>query len=207
MNALVSVRNNQSGILSPTPMERAQVSQQLATDAAAHAGSPVVEYDPVISTVSAQQSSSAADEVAAASASSNTETASRNVTGEDVLGKETFLQLLVMQMQNQDPLEPTDNSEMLAQLAQFSALEAQTNLNDSFSQMSSNIDQLNFMSASQMLGRNVEGVDIEGNLHSGRVDSVHLDGSLVVLNVEGKMMSMAGILRIEDPQLPTEAEQ
>ena len=207
MNALVSVRNNQSGILSPTPMERAQVSQQLATDAAARAGSPVVEYDPVISTVSAQQSSSAADEVAAASASSNTETASRNVTGEDVLGKETFLQLLVMQMQNQDPLEPTDNSEMLAQLAQFSALEAQTNLNDSFSQMSSNIDQLNFMSASQMLGRNVEGVDIEGNLHSGRVDSVHLDGSLVVLNVEGKMMSMAGILRIEDPQLPTEAEQ
>ena len=206
MNALVSVRNNQAGMLSPTPQERAQVSQQLATDAAARAGSPIVEYESV-TTTSTQQSASAADEAAGASTSNNIIASAQDAAGDDVLGKETFLQLLVMQMQNQDPLEPTDNSEMLAQLAQFSALEAQTNLNDSFVQMSSNIDQLNFMSASQMLGRNVEGVDIEGNLHSGVVESVHLDGSLVVLNVEGKMMSMAGILRIEDPQASTEVAE
>lgn len=50
-------------------------------------------------------------------------------TGSD-LGKEDFLMLLVTQMQYQDPLEPTDNTEYVTQLAQFSELEAMENLND-----------------------------------------------------------------------------
>ncbi len=48
------------------------------------------------------------------------------------LGKEEFLKLLVTQMQNQDPLNPLDNTEMIAQLAQFSALEQMQNLNTQF---------------------------------------------------------------------------
>ena len=187
MNALVSVRNNSAGILSPTPADRTQVNEKLAATAAAREGQSVVQaaYDgsPV----------TAADSASSASAGQ-----SESIVPKDALGKDTFLQLLVMQMQNQDPVEPVDNSQMLAQLAQFSALEAQTNLNKNFELMSSNMDQLNFISASQMLTRYVEGVDINGEIHKGTVDSVHLDGSLVVLNVDGKMMSMAGILRIED---------
>lgn len=46
------------------------------------------------------------------------------------LGKEDFLLLLVTQMQYQDPLEPQDNTEYVAQLAQFSELEQMQNLND-----------------------------------------------------------------------------
>ena len=42
----------------------------------------------------------------------------------DSLDKQAFLQLLVAQMQYQDPLEPMDNTEYISQLAQFSALEA-----------------------------------------------------------------------------------
>ncbi len=45
------------------------------------------------------------------------------------LGKEDFLLLLVTQMQYQDPLDPADNTEFVAQLAQFSALEQMSNLN------------------------------------------------------------------------------
>lgn len=45
------------------------------------------------------------------------------------LGKEAFLQLLVTQMQYQDPLDPQDNAEYIAQLAQFTSLEQMTNLN------------------------------------------------------------------------------
>lgn len=62
-------------------------------------------------------------------------------TPKNQLGKMDFLQLLVTQMQFQDPLEPVDNTEFVAQLAQFSALEgnmniekAISNLNESFSQ-------------------------------------------------------------------------
>ncbi|MCI5639975.1 MAG: flagellar hook capping protein, partial [Lachnospiraceae bacterium] len=44
------------------------------------------------------------------------------------MGKEEFLQLLVAQMKYQDPLEPTDNTEYVSQLAQFSELEQMQNL-------------------------------------------------------------------------------
>lgn len=49
------------------------------------------------------------------------------------LGKEDFLLLLVTQMQYQDPLDPADNTDFVAQLAQFSALEQMSNLNQTVS--------------------------------------------------------------------------
>lgn len=49
------------------------------------------------------------------------------------LGKEAFLQLLVAQMQYQDPLEPMDNTEYVSQLATFSQLESLQNLESTLS--------------------------------------------------------------------------
>ncbi len=53
--------------------------------------------------------------------------------GTDSLGKQEFLQLLVAQMQYQDPLEPTSNTEYISQLATFSQVEQLENLNASYS--------------------------------------------------------------------------
>lgn len=47
------------------------------------------------------------------------------------LNKDTFLQLLVTQMKNQDPLNPMEDREFISQMAQFSALEQMQNLNTS----------------------------------------------------------------------------
>ena len=47
-----------------------------------------------------------------------------------VLDKDAFLNLLITQLQNQDPLNPTDSVEFTAQLAQFSSLEQLSNVND-----------------------------------------------------------------------------
>lgn len=66
-------------------------------------------------------------------------------TTNDSLDKQAFLQLLVAQMQYQDPLEPMDNTEYVSQLATFSELEAMNNLNDS----------MTLQRASQMVGQNV----------------------------------------------------
>lgn len=50
--------------------------------------------------------------------------------GGQAMGKEAFLKLLVAQLQHQDPLEPQENSEFVAQLAQFSSLEQSMGIND-----------------------------------------------------------------------------
>ena len=46
-----------------------------------------------------------------------------NQRGSSELGKDEFLKLLVTQLQNQDPLNPQDDTQFISQLAQFSALE------------------------------------------------------------------------------------
>jgi flagellar basal-body rod modification protein FlgD len=53
----------------------------------------------------------------------STDPTSKTGTTKD-LGKDAFLQLLVTQLQNQDPLQPQDNSAFLAQLAQFTSVES-----------------------------------------------------------------------------------
>jgi flagellar basal-body rod modification protein FlgD len=51
------------------------------------------------------------------------------------MGKDAFLQLLVAQLKNQDPLAPSDGKEMAAQLAQFSNVEQLVTVNDTLAQI------------------------------------------------------------------------
>ncbi|MBR6153275.1 MAG: flagellar hook assembly protein FlgD [Treponema sp.] len=84
------------------------------------------------------------------------------------LGKDDFLKLLIVQMQNQDPTDPMDNTEFIAQMAQFSTLEQMTNLNSSFEQMSS---ILTSNSAVGTLGKTVQ-IDLGDTTTAGVVQAV-----------------------------------
>jgi flagellar basal-body rod modification protein FlgD len=55
---------------------------------------------------------------------------------QDKLGSEAFLQLLIIQLQNQDPTAPQSNTEFIAQLATFSQLEQLTSINRTMTAMS-----------------------------------------------------------------------
>jgi len=58
------------------------------------------------------------------------------------LGQADFLRLLTTQLSQQDPLEPTDNQAMLAQMAQFSALAATTQSGATLEEISTKLDRL-----------------------------------------------------------------
>lgn len=78
-----------------------------------------------------------------------------STSGELSLGTEDFLTLLVAQLENQDPLEPQDNTEFISQLAEFSALSAQTETNDKLDELieaQSNSEQT---AAFSLLGQDV----------------------------------------------------
>jgi flagellar basal-body rod modification protein FlgD len=81
--------------------------------------------------------------------------ATSSATGSQSLGKDSFLQLLVTQLKNQNPLDPQDNSAFVAQLAQFSSLEGITTLNDSVTAISSSYKSSQALQASSLVGRSV----------------------------------------------------
>ena len=62
--------------------------------------------------------------------------------GMDARGQGDFLKLLTVQMQQQDPFEPVDNKDMLAQMAQFSALAGSAETNEMLERIADKLDQL-----------------------------------------------------------------
>ena len=71
------------------------------------------------------------------------------------LGKNEFLELLVAQLNNQNPLEPQGNGEFIAQLAQFSQVEGVEKLNSSMESLLSGYQSSQALQASSMVGRKV----------------------------------------------------
>lgn len=78
--------------------------------------------------------------------------ATNSSKGKNALGKDAFLKLLVTQLKNQNPLDPQDNSEFVAQLAQFSSLEGITTLNDSVTAIAGNYKSSQALQASSWSG-------------------------------------------------------
>ena len=81
--------------------------------------------------------------------------ATGSAAGKKELGKDAFLQLLVTQLKNQNPLEPQDNGEFVAQLAQFSSLEGITTLKNTVGGIAGNYNSSQALQASSLVGRSV----------------------------------------------------
>lgn len=103
-----------------------------------------------------------------------------------ILGKDDFLKLLIGQMRNQDPLNPTDGAEYMAQMTQFSILEQVTNLNQTMSAATANDYDQNAISliGKEITYMRVVGTELES--FSGRVESVIFTSAGPKLRVEGE---------------------
>lgn len=115
----------------------------------------------------------------------------------ETLGKDDFLKLLVMQLKNQDPLEPLKNEEFVAQLAQFNSLEQMINLNKSFESL---LALQSMTQASTLIGKQVAWYDMENEPHEGLVQSVTLYGGVPMLNVGGQLIGVDSVVEIAEPQ-------
>jgi flagellar basal-body rod modification protein FlgD len=96
------------------------------------------------------------------------------------LGGQDFLQLLVMQLKNQDPLNPIDDQNFISQMAQLSSLEATNQVSDRVGQMVTNQQQLG---AVALVGRDVEYTDSTGSTVQGKVSSLRLGGASPMLRI------------------------
>jgi flagellar basal-body rod modification protein FlgD len=138
----------------------------------------------------------------AAGATPSTASDSNSLTGAagGALGKTEFLQLLVQEMTNQDPLKPADNTEFIAQLAQFSTLEQMQNMNDGFTKLQ-NSSQANQATALLAAKATIHAVNsTTGATVDGPVDKILLnsDGTVQV-DVSGTAVNLGDILSIESP--------
>ncbi len=76
-------------------------------------------------------------------------------TGSSALGKDDFLKLLITQLQNQDPTSPMQDTEFIAQMAQFSSLEQLANLNSTFKDFINQQQQGQLISYNQFIGKEI----------------------------------------------------
>ena len=109
-----------------------------------------------------------------------------------------YMKLLVTQLQNQNPLEPLDNNQMAAQLAQFSQLQQLENMNSSFAQ-SLQMSQQNY--AASLIGKNISYLEQQSDMSvaqvEGMVEKVHKssDGD-VLLEVNGLLVGLEDVLSV-----------
>jgi flagellar basal-body rod modification protein FlgD len=100
------------------------------------------------------------------------------------INENQFLQLLMAELKNQNPMSPNSSDPMsfITQLAQFTSLEQQTNTAQSTSQMAS---QQGTASAVALIGHTVTYTDSSGNIGTGLVQSVDITSAGPTLTING----------------------
>ncbi|MEE2939866.1 MAG: flagellar hook capping FlgD N-terminal domain-containing protein [Planctomycetota bacterium] len=123
-----------------------------------------------------------------------------SMTAQQTLDKDAFTQLLVTQLQNQDPLSPSTNEELAAQLAQFSSLEQMELVNENIvglarlEQGNALVDQIT--GAAGLVGQRVSYVDQSGQLVAGDVEYAKVQDGQIFLGIDGADVPLVQVTEI-----------
>jgi flagellar basal-body rod modification protein FlgD len=112
-----------------------------------------------------------------------------------VLDKDDFLKILITQLTHQDPTQPLEDKEFVAQMAQFSALEQMLNVERELTIVSSIIGR---SQAFSLLGKSVT-VETEAGAVSGRVDEVR-GGDIPQVRIDGRYYQAADVQSVRKEQ-------
>lgn len=128
-------------------------------------------------------------------------------TGNGVMGKDDFMKLLIAQLQNQDPTNPMQDTEFIAQMAQFSALEQSMNLATAFDRFADAQNQSQLIQYNSFVGKNVRWHEMTGeigedgklvvNEGTGVIQSAKfVDGSVLFIMQDGKELTPGNISEV-----------
>ena len=125
--------------------------------------------------------------------SSDDSTSKSSATNSSSLDKEAFLQLLVAEMQNQDPLEPTSNTEYISQFAQFSSLEEMQNMSSSVDE-----DRANALVGKTVIMKTTSSTTGETSYVQGKVDYVVYESGESYLSINENLYSLDDLDTVVD---------
>jgi flagellar basal-body rod modification protein FlgD len=120
--------------------------------------------------------------VQAISTLGQTDTSLYTTTSNSTMGKEDFLQLLITQIQQQDPLDPQDPSEFVSQLTQFSNLEQLMTVNDAIEGLQVLQASGNNAQAANLIGKNVMYEGGQVNVTGGAAGSLYMSAATAAQN-------------------------
>ncbi len=116
-------------------------------------------------------------------------------TGSSTLDREAFMLLLVTQFQYQDPLNPMEDKEFIAQLAQFSSLEQMMNMNESMTSLTAATKSQEMVNATSYIGKTV---DVSGSTISKETNATTEETTVSRLRYAIGQNSVKGQLNIFD---------
>jgi flagellar basal-body rod modification protein FlgD len=108
--------------------------------------------------------------------------------------KQEFMQILVTQLQNQNPLEPLNDKDFIAQMAQLSSLEKLEDINEGMTSLSHNTENGALFN---LIGKRVTYVDATGQENMGTVDSIDLREGKGFVSIDGKLTDTRDITKIQ----------
>ena len=121
-------------------------------------------------------------------------------SGKTTLDQTDFLKLMTAQLRNQDPFNPTDNTEMVAQMAQFSSLAATSEMSTTLKSIADKLGATSTADAVAYIGRTVltAGTTAFGRTSGGIAGAVELDGAasnvgVSISNAAGEVLHTASL--------------
>ena len=110
------------------------------------------------------------------------------------LSSEQFIKILVTELANQDPFEPTDSAALLEQLSSLRNIESQLALQEQFEGL---VLQNQITQAGSLIGKVVSGLDDANNQVNGLVTSVRIQDDQAVLELDsGRLLAMDRVTEI-----------
>lgn len=123
--------------------------------------------------------------------------ATNSITGKEssnnVVDEDMFLQLLVAEMQHQDPLEPTSNTEWVSQYATFTQVEQTSSMQESMKQI-----QASSLVGKQVIMKTTNSITGETSYFSGQVDYMYVEEGKTYLSVNDKLYSIDDLDTVVD---------